>query len=193
MPNPTGTSSAGASVQPTTTTIAPQAHKILHESWWEYNPMNKGRIYSTIQHEIDLLDYVRQNPSEQEYFCMNKMVPMINTKYCKIRANVTAKIKELYLGKCASWQQLWGIHLCWCGILLCYFDCSCYMYNNTYEFVNTCMQKCNFAFRNACIANLVHVIMHIADWWQQKMSLLCYYKNMCVGMHACENTPTHYC
>ena len=28
---------------------------------------------------------------------MNKTVPMIDKKYCKIRANITAKIKEHYL------------------------------------------------------------------------------------------------
>jgi hypothetical protein len=64
--------------------------------------MDKGSLNSKIHQEIDLLDYVRQNPSEQEYFWMNKMVPMINKKYCKIRENKIAKIKEKYLGKCAS-------------------------------------------------------------------------------------------
>jgi hypothetical protein len=34
-------------------------------------------------------------------FWMNKRVPMINKKYCKIQAIVTAKIKEQYLSKYA--------------------------------------------------------------------------------------------
>ena len=63
--------------------------------------MNKGSLYSRIHQEIDLVDYVRKNPSEQEYFWMNKMVPIIHKKYSKIRANVTAKIKEQYLDKYA--------------------------------------------------------------------------------------------
>ncbi len=32
---------------------------------------------------------------------------MINKKYCKIRANITAKIEEQYLGKCVIFN--WGI------------------------------------------------------------------------------------
>ncbi len=74
--------------------------KFLHKSWKEYNPTDKGSLYSKINQEIDLPDHVRQNPSEREYFWMNKTVPMINKKYCKIRANITAKITEQYLGKC---------------------------------------------------------------------------------------------
>jgi hypothetical protein len=73
--------------------------KFLQESWKEYNPMDKGSLYSKIYQEIDLPDYVRQNPSERDYFGMNKTAPMINKKYCKIRANDTAKIKEQSLGK----------------------------------------------------------------------------------------------
>ncbi len=46
---------------------------------------------------------------------------MINKKYCKIRANVSAKIKEQYLGKYGTWMceiinlfinQLWTKYLC---------------------------------------------------------------------------------
>ncbi len=69
-------------------------HKFVHKSWKDYNLTNKGSLYSKIHQEIDLPDYVRQNPSKGEYFWMNKMVPMINKKYWEIRANVTAKIKE---------------------------------------------------------------------------------------------------
>ncbi len=45
-------------------------------------------------------------------FWWTRWYPWSTKKYCKIRANVTAKIKEQYLGKCASWQQLWGLQLC---------------------------------------------------------------------------------
>jgi hypothetical protein len=76
-------------------------YKFLHKSWKEYNSTNKGGLYSKIHQEIDLPDYVRQNQSEQDFFWMNKMLPMINKMYCEIRANGTAKIKEQYLGKCA--------------------------------------------------------------------------------------------
>jgi hypothetical protein len=50
-------------------------YKFLHKSWKECNPMDKGSLNSKIHPEIDLLDYMRQNPSEREYFWMNKMVP----------------------------------------------------------------------------------------------------------------------
>ncbi len=40
-----------------------------------------------------------------------------------------------------SWQQLWGIHLCWCVVVLCLFEYSCFMYSNTYALMNPCMQK----------------------------------------------------
>ena len=73
-------------------------YKFLYKSWKEYNPMNKGSLYSNIYQEIDLPDHVRQNPSERYYFWMNKMVPMISKKYCEIRANITDKIKKKYLG-----------------------------------------------------------------------------------------------
>ncbi len=39
-------------------------------------------------------------------FGWTRWYPWSAKKYCKIRANITAKIKEQYLGKCASWQQL---------------------------------------------------------------------------------------
>jgi hypothetical protein len=69
-------------------------YKFLHKSWKGYNTMDKGSHYSKIHQEIDLTNYVRQNPSEQEYFWMNKMVPMINKKYCTIRANITVKLRN---------------------------------------------------------------------------------------------------
>ena len=76
-------------------------YKFLHESWKEYKPTDKGSLYYKICLEIDLPNYVKQNPSEREYFWMSKTVPLINKKYCKIQANITAKIKERYLGNYA--------------------------------------------------------------------------------------------
>ncbi len=34
-----------------------------------------------------------------EFYWMNKTVPMINKKYCKIRANINSSIKVEYLGE----------------------------------------------------------------------------------------------
>jgi hypothetical protein len=36
---------------------------------------------------------------EGEVFLINKKVPMINKKYCKIRANINSNIKEEYFGE----------------------------------------------------------------------------------------------
>ena len=83
-------------------------YKFLHELWKEYKPTDKGSLYYKIHLEINLPEYVKQNPPERGYFWMNKTVPLVNKKYCKIRANITAKIKEQYLGKYAL--ELRAIH-----------------------------------------------------------------------------------
>ena len=43
-------------------------YKFLYTSWKEYKPMDKGSLYYKIRIKIDPPDYVKQNPSEQEYY-----------------------------------------------------------------------------------------------------------------------------
>ncbi len=39
------------------------------------------------------------DPAKMEYFWLNKTVPMINKKYCKIRADFNAAARGEYFGR----------------------------------------------------------------------------------------------
>jgi hypothetical protein len=73
-------------------------HKFLHESWKTYAPADKTSLYYKCCKEMDIPRLVRADPAEMEYFWINKTVPMINKKYCEIRANFNAAAKGEYFG-----------------------------------------------------------------------------------------------
>jgi hypothetical protein len=73
-------------------------HKFLHKSWKTYDPANKTSLYYKCCEEIDIPRQVEADPAEMEYFWLIKTVPMINKKYCKIRANFNAAARGEYFG-----------------------------------------------------------------------------------------------
>jgi hypothetical protein len=69
-------------------------HKFLHPSWKDYSPSDKNSLSYKCNKEIDVLV-----TEDSEFFWINKMVPMINKNYCKIRANINSSIKGEYFGE----------------------------------------------------------------------------------------------
>ncbi len=74
-------------------------HKFLHKSWKTYAPANKTSLYYKCCDEIDIRRQVEADPAKMEYFWLNKTVPMINKKYCKIRSNFNAVAGGEYFGR----------------------------------------------------------------------------------------------
>jgi hypothetical protein len=56
--------------------------------------MDEGSLYSKIYQEIDLPDYMRQNPSERDCYWMNKIVPMINKKVLQDQGKCNCQNQE---------------------------------------------------------------------------------------------------
>ncbi len=69
-------------------------HKFLHPLWKDYSLSDKSSLCYKCNKEINV-------PVTEggEFFWMNKTVPMINKKYCKIRANININIKGEYFGE----------------------------------------------------------------------------------------------
>jgi hypothetical protein len=68
--------------------------KFPHPSWKVYSANNKNSLSYKCNKEIDI-----PVTEDGEFYWMNKTVPMINKKYCKIRANINSSIKGEYFGK----------------------------------------------------------------------------------------------
>ena len=70
--------------------------KFLHPSWKIYSEMDKTSLSYKIGEEIDVPIH-----EDREFYWTNKIVPMINKKYCKIRANINSgKQKQVeYFGE----------------------------------------------------------------------------------------------
>ena len=68
--------------------------KFLHSSWKIYSEKDKTSLSYKCKEEID----VPVN-EDGEFYWTNKIVPMINKKYCEIRANINAVIKLEYFGE----------------------------------------------------------------------------------------------
>ncbi len=62
-------------------------HKFLHPSWKDYSPIDKNSLCYKCNEEIGV-----PATEDGEFFLINKTVPMINKKYCKIRANINSSI-----------------------------------------------------------------------------------------------------
>ena len=73
-------------------------HKFLHKSWKTYAPANKTSLYYKCCDEIDIPRQVEADPAKKGYFWLNKTVPMIKKKYCKIHANFNAAARDEYFG-----------------------------------------------------------------------------------------------
>jgi hypothetical protein len=65
--------------------------KFLHPSWKVYSVKDKSRLSYKCNKEIDVPVL-----EDGEFYWMNKTVPMINKKYCEIRANINSSIKVEY-------------------------------------------------------------------------------------------------
>ncbi len=68
--------------------------KFLHPSWKIYSEKDKTSLSYKCKEEIDVT--VKE---DGEFYWANKIVPMINKKYCEIRANINSGIKLEYFGK----------------------------------------------------------------------------------------------
>jgi hypothetical protein len=68
--------------------------KFLHPSWKVYSVKDKSSLSYKCNKEIDVPVL-----EDGEFYWMNKTVPMINKKYCKIRANINSSIKVEYFGE----------------------------------------------------------------------------------------------
>ncbi len=68
--------------------------KFLHPSWKVYSASDKNSLSYKCNKEIDIAV-----TEDGEFYWMNKTVPMINKKYCKIRANINSSIKVEYFGE----------------------------------------------------------------------------------------------
>lgn len=68
--------------------------KFLHPSWKIYSEMDKTSLSYKIGEEIDVPIH-----EDREFYWTNKIVPMINKKYCEIRANINSGIKLEYFCK----------------------------------------------------------------------------------------------
>jgi len=68
--------------------------KFLHTSWKVYSEKDKTSLSYKCKEEIDIPIL-----EDNEFYWMNKIVPMINKKYCEIRANINACIKVEYFGE----------------------------------------------------------------------------------------------
>ncbi len=73
-------------------------HKFLHESWKTYDPTNKTSLYYKCCEEIDIPRQVEADLTKMKYFWLNKTVPMINKKYCKIHENFNVAARGEYFG-----------------------------------------------------------------------------------------------
>jgi hypothetical protein len=69
-------------------------HKFLHPLWKDYSPSDKNSLCYKCNEEIDV-----PVTEDGEFILINKTVPMINKKYCKIRANIYSNIKGEYFGE----------------------------------------------------------------------------------------------
>ncbi len=70
-------------------------HQIfLHPSWKVYSASDMNSLSYKCNKEIDI-----PVTEDGEFYWMNKTVPMINKKYCKIRANINSSIKGEYFGE----------------------------------------------------------------------------------------------
>ncbi len=69
-------------------------YKFLHPLWKDYSPSDKNSLCYKCNKEIDI-----QVTEEGEFFWINKTVPMINKKYCEIRANINSSITGEYFGE----------------------------------------------------------------------------------------------
>jgi hypothetical protein len=67
---------------------------IPHPLWKDYSPSDKNSLCYKCNEEIDT-----PVTADGELFWINKTVPMMNKKYCKIRANINSNIKEEYFGE----------------------------------------------------------------------------------------------
>jgi hypothetical protein len=77
--------------------------KFLHRSWKIYSKKDKTSLSYKCKEEID----VPVN-EDGEFYWANKIVPMINKKYCEIRANVNSVIKLEYFGEFSYLNLLAG-------------------------------------------------------------------------------------
>ena len=68
--------------------------KFLHPSWKTYSEMDKTSLSYKCREEIDVPVH-----EDSEFYWTNKIVSMINKKYCEIRANINSSIKSEYFGK----------------------------------------------------------------------------------------------
>jgi hypothetical protein len=68
--------------------------KFLHPSWKIYSEKDKTSLSYKCKEEIDV-----PINEDGEFYWANKIVPMINKKYCEIRANINSGIKLEYFGK----------------------------------------------------------------------------------------------
>jgi hypothetical protein len=62
-------------------------HKFLHPSRKDYSPSDKNSLCYKCNEEIDI-----PVTEDSEFFLINKTMPMINKKYCKIRANINSQV-----------------------------------------------------------------------------------------------------
>jgi hypothetical protein len=67
--------------------------KFPHPSW-KISASDKNSLSYKCNKEIDI-----PVTEDGEFYWMNKTVPMINKKYCKIRANINSNIKGEYFGE----------------------------------------------------------------------------------------------
>ena len=68
--------------------------KFLNPLWKDYSPIDKNILCYKCNKEIDV-----PVTEDGEFFWINKTVPMINKKYCKIRAKINSNIKGEYFGE----------------------------------------------------------------------------------------------
>ena len=68
--------------------------KFLHPSWKVYSDKDKSSLSYKCNEEIDVPVL-----EDGEFYWTNKIVPMINKKYCEIRANINSGIKVEYFGE----------------------------------------------------------------------------------------------
>ena len=68
--------------------------KFLHPLWKVYSDKDKSSLSYKCNKEIDVPVL-----EDGEFYWTNKIVPMINKKYSKIRANINSSIKGEYFGE----------------------------------------------------------------------------------------------
>ncbi len=68
--------------------------KFLHPSWKVYSVKDKSSLSYKCNEEIDVPVL-----EDGEFYWMIKTVPMINKKYCKVRANINSSIKVEYFNE----------------------------------------------------------------------------------------------